>query len=350
MMSSVADRRRRLGEVACDYMRSDLGWSDTQIDKAMAGTGGVDVPWVEFAHTPQLPHLGVVRMFLSAARTAREDGAVFLYCVNDHLPPSSLPESRYLPIKNVQGQVAKPPRFGPGKRSGDKGMDCLEPPSPDTLGKFCDRWLALMQPERPTILELMEVVSKAESSVTSFAGWLTRVTLELLDLTPLVLPSSRIAEAFPEDVERLKASPEIYGWSHCAACGKRVARWSGADDSRCGSCSGSEVVFRPDVRGRQAVTNLAGLSKRICGRKKQYQGEADSLTRTLFHCEPPARSHIEGATRFALDSGLSVDRANLLQALATSSVGAARGIAPPRDGYADWNLTQSELTNQLSNL
>lgn len=326
--------RARLLAVAEEHMVSEMGLANADAAYRVAMLRPEAVLPVEFAHTPQLPHLGVVRMLLTARDRAVEQDGVFLYAVNDHLPARLLPESRYVPVTTDAGPVAKPPRFGPGKKA-KGGMHREPPPGEQVLVELEASLAALLPRHRDKATSLGEHLRTVAASTSSLAAWLVRVQLELLGLRPVVLPASRLAEALPGLADRYFEQRPEGRWALCGRCGVR-AQTAGAH--ACAGCGApAEVQERvPDVVGRQVLTNALGLGLRVCGRDKPYQVVADEMTVRLQGSAAPTRYRVTGSSSL-VRCRAHVDRANLVQVLLEGV--SASSFAVPDDPRADWELT-----------
>ena len=298
--------RRGLLQIAAEYARDNFP-PEGELSERWHSSSSL----IEFAHTPQIPHVGIIRSLLAAEREARKcDGAV-IYFVNDQLPPKLLPESRYTPIFLNGHQVAKPPRFGPSKSNSKLAMSHLLPPSPEKQTDFIRRLEELvgnvsLQP----LVEAMEGASTAKS----YASWLLAVSFGLLGYWPRVVPVSALRSAFPEMFDWLvKQRPDLF-WCHCAACGRRLSRFTEKSKQLCCCSAASGIEAVPDVRARQCLANIAGLNLRVSGKAKPYQSEADSLTEALFQKSPPERLRVTGNVEVTDDRGNQIQRCNLVQA------------------------------------
>lgn len=306
----------RLANVARDYAVNSMGfpnnWMENGVIRLRAGA-----PIVEFAHTPQLPHLGVARMMLVAAREAKARDGVFLFCVNDHLPSDVLPECRVLPLSTQHGRIAKPPRFGPSKRLSRRAMACVPPPTNETLLVLQRRWTEIDSRRARKIEALALRMRHYAEFARSHAAWLTAVTLDVLGLTAVVLPTSRLSAAFPDAAEQLRAADPGSWWSHCASCGYRFGRWSTAP-AACPQCASTDAPMPlPDVAARQALVNTIGLALRVCGMQKPYQAVADALRCLGTPFVAPPRLRVTGKSLFVDPlTAKTIERANLLQVAA----------------------------------
>lgn len=340
--TQVKRLRQQTLKVARNYMHRDLGWTDRHIIDMLSYAASPDTCWVEFAHTPQLPHLGIARLILTAAQEAASCSGVLLYCVNDHLPPRDLPESRYMPFYNEHGRVAKSPRFGPPKAQAKWAMSHLPAPDISILEDFQQRWITLAHGQSTAaVRRVSQAMISAAEECTSFAAWLTRVTFDALDLKPIVLPTSRLEVALPEQIETLHAHSFIHGWSDCQKCGYRLGRWPVALE-HCSCCKtpiSDNGDFHPDVIGRQAVVNNLDLDLRVCGRSKPYQQQADELTYVLLRRSAPPRLHVTGLSRmmFLPHQEEGEARFNLFQALTILPEGEIITNSLP-EPTSDWKL------------
>ncbi len=298
-------------------MRQCLGW-----EPQLEGVDVLDCPWVEFAHTPQLPHLGVVRMLATAHAEAGRRGGLLLFCVNDHLPARELAESRYLPLILKSGKkVAESPSFGLSKASAKQAMNAISGPRPERLREFRERWLALTA-DAARVNALAADLEGFALRSTSHADWLVNAMLGWFSPERvLILPTTRLQSTLPDVFDFLaNVDPQRF-WHHCAECGYRLGRLS-QEHSPCPICAALGRRLLPDVVARQAIVNALGLSLRVCGREKPYQSAADDLSLSVWACAAPER------LRMARESILSVttrdgkhvlERINLIQALMYTS-------------------------------
>lgn len=317
-------------------MRNDLGLDGVHVEALVRRAQ--DLPWVEFAHTPQLPHLGIARLFLVAQREAQRRDGVFVYCVNDHLSASLLPESRYLPFHSGRAWVAKPPHLGLSKPQAKGAMFMLPPPSANQLAAFCDRWVDVDRKRADQIRRVCDFFEHCATQTKSLASWATRITLEALGITALVLPTSRMAQALTDAYSVLANRGREHGWSLCPACGYRLGVW----ETRVSACSICHTrihstLFAPTVIGRQAAANLLQFDLRVSGGERSYQDIADSVTSSLVGAESPPRLRVTGACLLLRSDG-NVDRMNLFQALTLIN-----GCLPPppEDPSSPWTLAES---------
>jgi len=332
---AIGGLRANLAEISNAWMAGACGFEKGYADPLGERLVDPRVPLVEFAHTPQMPHMGVVRQFLVAQRLARRLDGVLVYAVNDHLPAAELPESRYLPFKVSDRVVPRSPQFGPGKKLGKSGMAWLAAPDDAALQSFVQRWREL-QPERKARIDAVaEILRGAAQQCTSFAAWLTRVTIELLQLELAAVPTTEFAEISSEPMETIKKRSDA-GWACCANCGYRSGRWPIANNTHCRKCGHTAFRFLPDVVSRQLGMNLAPLAYRICGQAKPYQDEADQATRRTFEVEAPQRIKVTGKTVIRSESsGETINRMNLLQVVST--IGGIENWPPlPKDEHDDW--------------
>lgn len=307
--------RERLFSLARGYMSHDMGSArraNFMFHK------GIKAHLLEYAHTPMLPHMGIVRILVDNYRKCLAEGKVFLFCLNDQLPPREIGESRYLPFCNVNGPIAKPPRFGPPKSSSYMGMGWLEPPKHKRLNSFCERWLELDSKASDRIIGIIHLMQKAADECVSYGAWLGRIIFDLLEIEALFVPTSKLEKIFPEALAELKEYGGRFGWSYCPSCGYRLGRWQ-ADNTNCPKC-GYAVLdgghFIPDVIGRQILFNLLEINERVCGKEKSYQRKADQASIEIFGVEPPLRTRYKGITHFKdKDIGINCPRINLFQAI-----------------------------------
>jgi hypothetical protein len=328
------DVRSSLIELSRRYHEQDLGLPLAPDICLRARTG----PWIEFAHTPQLPHLGVVRLLLSAAAEARRSGGVFAFCLNDQLGARELPESRYVPYC-VRGRfVAKPPSFGLSKTS-SVPMAILPPPAIASVDAFRTR-LRELRP-RGDDAWLFEAFKASAERCRSYASWITHVSLSLLGLSPLIIPTWRLAEALPVEFLQTSAKHPERFWLHCGSCGVRIGR-ANSYGARCPHCRDENATadrIIPDVVARQCLMNIAGtVSMRLSGREKSYQSEADTFYRDALGRTPPVRRRITGRAIAIDSSGHPIERCNLVQVLLDGSPHIFSETPPPEDPAMDWRL------------
>jgi len=329
--------REKLSEISGAWMANACGLESAYIDFTTSRLANLKVPIVEFAHTPQIPHIGIVRQFLVAQRLARQLDGILVYAVNDHLPSAELPESRYLPLKVADRIVPRSPQFGPGKKHGKSGMAWLKPPCADVMDSFFQRWCELQPEGRERIDGIAEASKAAAHQCSSFAAWLTRITIDLLQLQLVAVPTTEFAAMACQPVEAIKTHPNS-GWAHCSSCGYRMGRWPIAGDMYCRKCAGSVSNYLPDVVLRQMVMNLAQLEYRVCGQHKAYQDEADQATRRHFGVKPPQRVKITGKTVIRSEtSGVIINRMNVLQLVALIGT-VDTWPPPPLNEHEDWTL------------
>lgn len=272
--------------------------------------------FVEFAHTPQFPHLGILRMMIEADRIAREQSGTLLFCINDHLPPRSLPECRQLPLWDAQGrEIANSASLGLSKVAGKFGMHCL--PAPDSAGlqAFVARWAQLQPDAAHRVQEAGEQLAQWAKEAVSLADWFVRIMVGVSVCGSVdVLMTSQLSQRLSEPFKKiLEGYPELF-WAHCPRCGYRHGRWSEAGTSDpcrlCGECLASDPI--PDVVARQVIVNHLGIAARVCGRSKDYQEQADALSLKLGLQVPP-RIRCEKGTQVLFSSGMTAMRMNALQ-------------------------------------
>ena len=314
----AADARRRVMQLGLDFMASRMGFTQSALSGLAAKAAVPSCPWIEYAHTPHLFHLGTARVMLEAERQAKSLDGVLVYFLNDHLPARELGESRYLPLSVNGHEVANPPSFALTSAQGKRGMHRVGPPSAAAFAQFAARWTEIEPRLGAAIGSVAGGLADAAAANADHAAFLCRVMLEATKTMPLCVPTSRVMAAFPEWSGRLTTAGRI--WQHCAACGYRLGRVSAAPAPACPSCKGMDrPELVPDVVARQTVANTLGLELRVCGRHKPYQDESDGLSQR-FDVPPPRRLRVTGAVRVRDTSGFMVDRFNLLQWIARGGV------------------------------
>lgn len=305
----------------------------------------VDASWVEFAHTPQIPHVGIVRLLLTAVREAHSRNGIFVFCINDQLPPRILPESRYTPVAINGTNVSKPPRFGIPKSKAAMAMCQITAPKATELDCFEARWRQLCSDAQET--GAFDILREASLACGSLSAWLTRVTLGLTGLKPLIVPTWQLGHAIPGQFkELLEKAPDRF-WRHCEACGYRLGRFHKAVAS-CPCCGtrGTSSHAIPDVIARQALMNAAGLALRVSGTEKAYQGEADVFSETVLSTKPPARLRVTGRT-MVYDSGNNpIERCSLFQLAISGSNLFGEMTPPPADPQSQWTLKWDAMSGR----
>jgi hypothetical protein len=310
----VADARRRAVQLGLEFMAGRMGLAPSVLSGLAAEAGEPGRPWIEYAHTPHLFHLGTARVMREAARHAKSSDGMLVYFLNDHLPARELAESRYLPLSVSGHEVANPPSFALTAPQGKRGMTRVAPPSAGTISRFAARWVEIEPPLRSAIEGIVGRLSDAAAATADHAAFLCRVMLEATQTMPLCVPTSAVMGAFPEWSARMTAEGRL--WHHCAVCGYRLGRAGAAPSPACPTCAATDrPMIVPDVVARQTVANTCGLALRVCGRHKPYQDESDGLSQR-FEVPPPPRLRVTGAARVRGRSGKLVDRVNLLQWIA----------------------------------
>lgn len=323
-------------DLASQYMTRDLGLDAHEVTARCDRLVPPHLAAVEFAHTPQLPHAGVVRLLLQSQLLAAREAGTFVYFVNDHMPATALPEARYIPVTNADGLVAKPPRFGPGKKSGKGGMHRTPPPSRHTVDSVLHRIDELL-PSAGGTTQLADVLQVASDSTNSHAAWLVRVQTDLLNLRPVIIPTTGLARALPGPADAYFRARVDGRWKVCDRCGYRVQLPVSAERDRCPHCGSPEPATDvPDVVGRQALGNMFGLAWRVCGTVKPYQEIADRTSLEVLGVPAPRRWHITGRTEVRREEQM-MERANLVQLVAEGT--SVAELQPPEDGSVDWQLT-----------
>lgn len=321
-----------------------MGFSPAAVDERLERAGRTKEPWVEYAHTPHLPHVGTARVLLTAASVAASTGGTLILCMNDQLPPRDLVEARRLPIIRQSSEVSGSPTLALSKTDQKKALCFLPPPSDECLNAFECRWLQIDPNRRHEIRNIVEALRATAATVSDLAAWFARLMCDLLGVEPVVIPTSEILKVLDPGFGNILDDNDLT-WGHCCKCGYRLGRVHEAAGP-CPTCGKSELVLKvPDVKGRQVILNIAEPSSRICGREKPYQSIANSKTTEIFGCGAPPRLRVSGAVRVALKPGGQVeDRVNLLDALASGIVmDRVLGECSPQD-----NVTLSPNGGQTS--
>ena len=326
--------RLQTARLAVRWMTENMGWSQNVVDPVAARFAASSTRIVEVAHTPHLFHLGTARLLIEAEREANFHDGVVLFCVNDHLPVASLPECRFLPLIGDKGTIAKPPRFGPGKRGNKNGMAWCPPPSLEKLDVMAERWRQLRLRHMHRFENQMRLLRRASSETNSLAAWLVRVCLENLQICPIVLPTTLLNQIVRSANMKFDDSVLALGWQYCPICGYRMERWHGVEVDQCPYCQSTHSgnFFIPDVVGRQIIANKIGITTRLSGRYKSYHIDSDERSKSC-DIAPPPRKLIDGESVWMpawTDEPLR--RANLFQVIAESK----RISSPPRDIVATW--------------
>lgn len=312
MIVDINSSRRRILDLARRYMISQMGCPPDEVE-ARIEEAAATTSWIEFAHTPQLPHLGVVRTMLLAGQHADNRSGILVLFLNDQLPPRDLLEARQLPLIRNNAIVSNPPTFAEPGQFRKYGMNRLRAPTSTIISSFERRWIEI-EPERESnIVKITTELKLFAGGASSYGGFLARVMIDLLDCRCLVVPASELAPAFPEALPKLRATRRL--WCHCQNCGYRISR-SPTTIEICQVCDSHQTFFEaPDVIARQFLANLTNLDLRICGRTKTYQTEADVFSNGL-KVSPPSRIRVSGNVRIRdPKSGHPLERINLLQIL-----------------------------------
>jgi hypothetical protein len=289
------------------------------VNRLIADAAQPGASWLEFAHTPQLPHVGVARAFLAAHQRALAMGARLIFCVNDQLPARELAESRRLPLYLDGVECANPPSLAIAKKDQKIAMANLPAPSLEVIQRFLARWSQLEPKQHAAIQLLTKDAITCTPPASDMAAWLCRAMIRMLDILPIVVPTSRLLAADRHGFERELQQAGLM-WSHCDRCGYRLGR-VGQAAGTCPSChhAGPSIPV-PDVVGRQVFMNGARLAERVCGRPKPYQDIADSTTVQLRGERAPPRLRVTGTVKVRLDDGgPDLDTINFLQAASRNS-------------------------------
>jgi hypothetical protein len=279
---------------------------------------------------------------MSASRIATENDGLLLFCLNDHLPPRALPETRYLPLFSPEGRlISNPPNIGLSKLQSKRSQSRIPRPSETEIEIFFKRWTELTPRATSRIVALRQIFHTAAGAATTLAEWHGALMMTFFCTCKVrLLFTSKLREVMPTEFHHvLFHFPENF-WGHCANCGYRLIRWDQQDNIiPCASCGNTEQLEPlPDVIARQVIINILKPWGRICGRQKPYQSQADEISAGLG-MPVPVRFRVPGPSRLMLPNGRFIDRFNAFQALAESP----QPLSPPTLHDTPWELVLETL-------
>ena len=311
MVLSITMKNRLLENIE-SHIVDDLGWSAVQFSSILSNLKNNNNVFVEFAHTPQIGHLGIFRLIHEAIKLEEKISGSAIFILNEHLPPRAISESKQISISINGKKISDLPTFGIPKKKQTISMSKLPSPNLENIEKIKFRLLELRPKQKERITKLAEIMEKCSLETGTHAHWLTRVFLELTGFKIATLSTERLIEcADNELLDRLKLNN--CGWAICDNCGLKNGRWKEHLDSPCIRCSCASQKYFPDVIGRQIIANSIFTGIRLSGGAKGYQLEADKLSHSYYGHEPLERCRITGDIKFKSLDGFVISRPSIVQ-------------------------------------
>lgn len=305
--------------IAEDFMRRRMGL-EVEVVTRVVNSARSNTAWIEYAHTPHLPHVGTARIIQFAAEYSSNQNGSFILYINDHLAPRDIPEARYLPLAVAGSVIAKAPTLGLSGVQTKQGMHCLSPPSERSINSMRSRWTDIIPKAKNEINEIMDVMASWSQRSSDHSAFLTNSMIQYLDPPPLCVPSSVLIGAARITESELISDLDSWGhlWIVCSSCGYRLGRPDTHVES-CPVCKSRETPdLMPDVVARQVLSNVTNLSRRVCGQNKPYQ-EVSDATSSKLNIAPPARIHVTGKVSTIMNSKI-VDRINIYQLISERGI------------------------------